>query len=112
MDYGLLLLLKAIFFQLSLVDGDPLDHFSDFLAVTFHLVLHLNQLYVSVGISFFCYVVGAFHQVFNPARHISLATDDLFVEAGGQVLHLEETLVDQRLPLPRVDVLPDQRVRK
>jgi len=35
---------------------------------------------------------------------------DLFIQAGGKMLHFEESLVDKRLAFPRVYVLPDQSI--
>lgn len=61
-------------------------------------------------LSFVLELVCTLHEVFDPSGEVLFRIDYAIVEARGQVLHLEEALVDERLSLPCVDVLPNEGV--
>ena len=57
-------------------------------------------------------LLGLLHNILYPARYLRLVLLDLVVESRSQMLHLEEALIDERLALPSMDVLPNQSVRQ
>ena len=75
-----------------------------------YLALQVLKFGLKIHRDLHCLLVSPLHHVFNPPCHLLLHIFDAVVESTGQMLHLEETLVDEGLALPRVDVLPDQRI--
>ena len=89
------------------------DHLNLFVQVD---ILVINELRHSVNalVGLLAYLstvsIRSLHDVLDPPRHLLLHINNAFVESRNQMLHFEEALIDERLTLPRVDVLADQGI--
>ena len=69
------------------------------------LVIFIN-FYISTSLCF----VGSFHKVLYPACHLVLGLLNTVIKSWCQMLHLKESLIDERLSLPSMDVLSNESI--
>ena len=73
-------------------------------------LLEVRRFVVEVNFGLPALLKGSLHTVFNPSRHLRLYILDSLVQPRCQVLHLEETLIDQRFSFPNVNVLTNESI--
>ena len=80
------------------------------LFVIFDELLEVCRFVIEVDLRLSALLKSSLHAVFNPTCHLRLDFFDSPMKPRCEVLHFEETLIDERLPLPDVNVLPDKRI--